>query len=386
LTSAHMKLDDARQAHLKGKARQDYSPIGDLELIGSGADQWRTSGGARGVTGYFYDPSGDHWFSASVARAAGQDPLFDPANAYRSEALWGAGALEKLCKVSFFLKSASASATGRLSMAQGVQAKLNLNSHAPKPQLWPCYCTDWSMLSNRLEKRFTGSLSKPRTISEPVILAPRRMAKPIFDDLSQTLSWAVEDSEGRWLSLDLEHDSQQGTAMMASLETMTQSGWRGAIVALASVEGGHYVLRPFALLEDEKLFSLGLDPLPQAKKATFGGFAGRVLTDIANQLGRLPQQFAPLPKSSTQMLLASCWQILVEMAEIGVALNREKSINDIAICARLLTDAGLPSLAVAIALIKQSEKLSQSAFLQAAYAIRLAQRQLTSLPIVQPIA
>jgi hypothetical protein len=386
LTDAPAKLDPDKQAHLRGKVRQDYLPVGDLDLIGCGADRWRMAGGARGVTGHFYDPSSDRWYSGAVARAAGQDPLFEPAQAYRSEALWGAGSLEKLSKTNFVLKDASATAGGRLSMAQGVQAKLNLSAHARDPSAWPCYQSDWAALLERFETRFMGGLATPRVVSEPVILAPARLAKPQFDELSQSLTWAIEDSERRWLSLSLPHDGDRGTAMITALESMIQAGWSGAIVALASVEGSAYALRPFAVWHESTIFSLGLDALPQSKKPALLGFGRRILGDLAQQLTRLPTQFTHYPKSTTQMLLASSWQVLVEAAEIGLGVGRDKSRADLARHSHMLTDAGLTSVGEAMSRIYHESKPSPVDFFKAAYLVQLAQHQLTSLPLVRPIA
>jgi hypothetical protein len=379
-------LDSAKQSALKGKARQDYAPIGHLNLVGCGADQWRTTAGARGVTGYFYAPSSDIWYSASVARAAGQDPLFDSANAYRNEAIWHAAALDKLSTRAFALIDASASASGRLSMGNGVQAKLNLETAAPDHGSWPCHFTSWQALQERLEQRLTGGLATTRTVLEPVVLAPGRLSRPTFDDLSQSLSWAIEDCDGAWLSLSLEHDGDRGSAMMTALEKITDGGWGGAIVALASVEGGHYVLRPFALLETDKIFSLGLDALPVPAKPGFSAFAGRFLADLAEKFGRLPKQFVALPKSATQLLLATSWQRLLEMAEIGIAQQREQSVARITDCARRLTDAGLPSLGEALSNVYAQGKPSAVAYFRACYRVRLAQRNLIDLPIVRPVA
>lgn len=386
LARAQDRLDEAKQTILKGKSRQDYNPIGDVTLVGCGADQWRTTGGARGITGYFYDPTHDRWHSASVARAAGQDPLFDPAHAYKSEAIWQSGALEKLSVRSFLLKNAAASLSGRLSMAKGIEAKLNLHDGDPKRTSWPCYLTNWDKLGERLEARLTGGLATARTVTEPVILAPGRLSRPVFDDLSQTLSWAVEDDEGVWLSLSLDHDGDRGSAIMTALEKMTDGGWTGAIVALASVDGGQYVLRPFALLDKDKVISLGLDPLPEPKKSVFGGFAGRLVSDLAEKFGRLPKQFIALPKSATQLLLSICWQRLLEMSEIGLSLGREKSVAQIRDCARRLTDAGLPNLGEAMAHVYGEGKPTPSHYFHACYMVRLAQRTMIYLPVVRPVA
>ena len=109
---------------LRGVARQNYDTVGALDLVGMGAEVWRSEAGARGVTGYFHDEAADRWFTASVARAAGQDPAFDPALAYAHEALWNAAPLARLVQSRVLLNTASASPGGRLSMAAGTTARV----------------------------------------------------------------------------------------------------------------------------------------------------------------------------------------------------------------------------------------------------------------------
>jgi hypothetical protein len=384
LTNAGPSFDADRLVNLKGKARQDYVGVGDLALVGCGADQWRTGSGARGITGHFYDPVSDTWYSASVARAAGQDPQFDPLTAYRGDAIWNAASLEKLCRTPLVLKDASASQSGRLSAAKNVTASLPMFQAPPQRHSWRCHITGWDELVPRLGTRLTGSLSVPHRVSEPVILAPRRISRPIFDDLTQKLSWAIEDSDGRWITLNLEHGRDKN-AVMTSLEAIAESGWTGAIIALASLDGDQFVLRPFALLEKDKLFCLGLDPMPQPPKQGFGIFASRFVADMRERLGRLPRQFAPMPKSTTQTLLSTCWQRLVEMAEIGIGLSRDQSIAQIKAYEQRFIDAGLPQVGAALGQIYTDGKATPSTYFRACYTIRLAQRQLINLPMVMPV-
>jgi hypothetical protein len=229
-----------------------------------------------------------------------------------------------------------------------------------------------------------GGLATPRTVSEPVILAPHRLARPVFNDLTQTLSWAIEDKDGQWLSLSLPHDGDQNSAMLADLETIAQSTWNGRIIALADVEGGHYRLRPFALWDGDKLTSLGLDAVPKSKEPVRMGFASRLVSGLADRLSNLPRQFVPLPKGATHLLLANCWQRLVEMAEIGIGVPRDYA-GGLRLCARRLTDAGLPALGEAMDRVHTDAKPNPAAYFRACYMIRLAQRQMIDAPIVLPI-
>jgi hypothetical protein len=370
---------------LKGRARQEYVGVGTLALMGCGADHWQTTAGARGITGHFYSREQDAWFSASVARAAGQDPSFDPLNAYKYETLWRSSALEKLARTSLNLREASASETGRLSSGQAVSASVNNDQSVADHVNWPCRLENWEELANRLEARLLGDIGKPARLQEPVIISPRRISRPRFDDLAQTLTWAVEDKDGAWLSLSLEHGRHKG-AVLDALEKIADAGWTGSIVALASIDGPKFRLAPFALIEKDKLFCLGLDAMPTPPKPTLGALTSRFVADLRERLGNLPREFITAPTPVTMRLLADCWQHMVEMAEIGISLNRTQFETGLARLVRRLDDAGLVGLGQVLNGVIAESKIAPNAYYKACCALTLARRQMIGLPYVIPIA
>ncbi len=87
---------------LRGASRQTYADVGTLDLVGCGIELWRAATGARGATAYALAPEGEApgWVTLTLARAAGQDPFFDPAQAVRTDPVWGRS-LESLANGGF---------------------------------------------------------------------------------------------------------------------------------------------------------------------------------------------------------------------------------------------------------------------------------------------
>ena len=54
---------------LVGVHRSNYEKVGQIELIGLVARQWRTRSGYAGLTVYFWDRSANNWATGTEARA-----------------------------------------------------------------------------------------------------------------------------------------------------------------------------------------------------------------------------------------------------------------------------------------------------------------------------
>ena len=179
--------DPERRAGLIGTVRQAYDEVGPLHLYGAGGETWRAEGGARGAVAYFYDPACDRWFTASLARGAGQDPFFDPRHAFASEAIWGGQTLVGLSRAEFWFDSVAGSPGGRLSTSAASSPEIS-GATTLSPD-WACAFDCWDMLAERLRTRLVGSLAAPAAAQEPVVLWPKRTGRPWFDDLAQQLHW-----------------------------------------------------------------------------------------------------------------------------------------------------------------------------------------------------
>ena len=363
--------DPAGRAALLGTARQVYGDVGALRLHGLGAETWAIEGGGRGVTAFLYAPDHDRWFTLSLARGAGQDPTFDPARAFASEAVLGAHTLASLSNAELAAEGVAASPQGRLSLAAGGRIEI-LRSGNTLSDDWPCAFTRWSALAERLRAHLAGRLTAPAPMLEPVILRPRRTDTPWFDDLAQTLCWPVEDEDGTWIALSVPHnpDRQAHSDHVASLLT---SGFGGAIVVAATIAGPRFDLRPIALADANGIRSLDFDRAGAGKT----GLTGRIAA--LWQRGR--PGFVPAPKSATIVLLDGIANELTGIAEMGCRALGSDGDHRLAGLAERASRFGLDSIAGAVGGLRTAADLAP-ALLAARYRIDQLRRQMTALPLV----
>lgn len=387
LVSALRAIDETTppdyRRQLQGVSRQDYAEVGNLRLFGACADAWTTASRARGVTGYFYDRDGDRWLTATLARGAGLDPGFEPTRAYRSESLWGGPPLDTLSHSEITLTAALVSPEGRLSGAAGVKVTGVSRRSAAEIAAWPCLFADWDALRLRLLDRLgEGQVEGER--SEPVLLRPRRAARPAFDNLAQVLTWPVEDSNGRWLALSLEHGNDRAP-LIAALEKVVDAGWSGVIVALASVDNKRFRLRPVALIDGGSGYNLGLDDISALTRQGLQLNAARLLRDVKTFIGQVPKTFVPAPVSPSAQRVHAVWQVLVEGAELGVGHAAATLRQALEYQARRLVDAGFPTLGTQMAAAASADPETLApAFLTAAYAAGIARKLALDLPLLLP--
>lgn len=364
--------DPEKRAALIGAVRQDYAEIGPLTLTGLGAESWRAEGGGRGVTVYLYAAEQDRWFTASLARNAGQDPGFDPARAYRQEAIWGGTTLARLVGANLTFDRMAASRQGRLSI--GASAAPGISPASIVSEGWACAFSSWRPLADRLRQRLAGSQISTDRTAEPVLLRPRRTATPWLDELTQTLNWPIEDMTGTWLILSVPHDPERD-AYFDALAALFGNGFAGTILASATIAGATFMLRPIALLDSKGLCSLDLDVLPPAneKRSLRGG--------IRALFTRKHAGFVPLPRSTSNGLLNDVVSELTGIAEMGCRSIGPAARQRLELFAQRASQSGLETLAAAIDGALGATDLP-SAVLQSLYPIHQLRRQLTALPLV----
>lgn len=379
LVSALRGVDEFTSAErrdaLFGRARRDYIATAALELTGCGAEIWTTPAGARGVTGYFYDASSDRWLTASLARGANQDPGFDPVHAYEKESLWSGKTVHELCHAEVKLRKAQASDDGRLSAASGVMiASLGKRTVA---DTWPCLFDHWDRLATRLNSRISDGRA------EPVLLRPAAMARPAFDDLTQILTWPLRDSEGRWLAVSLEHGRDRA-ALVEALQTVAESGWSGTIMALASIDGRDFRLRPVALIDEDTGYNLGLDDLRPLMLGSWAQKTTLLMRDMKAALGHTPKTFVSGPSSRASQLVHAAWQSVLNALEIGPRHALAIDCSEMERHAKDLHNAGFPTLAESIALTARADaRGAPFSLLKAASALTLARRLMIRLPYLR---
>lgn len=359
---------------LAGSARQTYTPIGDLELFGLGAQRWEAGGGARGVTAYLHHPASGRSFSLSHARADSNDPTFDPHNAFDHSPVWTAS-LRALSTGSVAVRNASASADGRLSMGRETSASITTwTPNAKAVRDWPCAFDDWAQLQESLRQTFSPALIAPRPPRQPVVLMQARFAPLRFDELSQTLIWPVADQAGRWIALTLPY-TRLHSARVEALERVGKSGSFWAILGTAEPSGGRLEIRPYAVWND-RLHLLDFDSGSRTWTPKAGsGLMQRLLSQKLRQ--DRGDMVLHERGDATSRLIDEAWGLLLHHAEMGQGGTPETMSKRAADLADRLAHAGLPPLGRAMA--RLSSHPSGEAGLAATWALACARRSRASL-------
>jgi hypothetical protein len=378
LTAALAKGNADPDAALRGSFRQAYRPVGTLDLAGMGAEVWRSESGARGVTVHLLEPATGRWFSASLARAPGQDSGFDPVAAYDRQTIWQGTTLKRLSRSRFRLKDAASSEDGRLSLGKDVRAVDLVESGLPAGMA----VTRWAVLRDYLRTRLTGRLDLPRTGSETVLIQPRRVARPWFDELRQSLIWPVEDQDGVWIGLSVEHGRDR-QALVEALEAVASRRWCGTVAVLASVTDRSFVLKPFALGDGERLFNLGLDDV--GALTTFAGLATAAerLREIGGFFGFRSGAFETVASPPPRIALSAAWQALADISELGMDTLSAEHSERLERAAIGLRAVGLSVVAEQLGRVERSVRAEQwPRLLGAAYAVRHARQWTLDLPLL----
>lgn len=361
LSRAVAKADpaDPHFATLAGQVRREYQPLGDVELVGCGAEIWRTKGGARGVTVHLLDEGSGRFHAISLARGAGQEPLFDPRNAFYQQAVWQAGPLAELAHARIALTGAGVAADGRLSAGQDVRARLVDKAALPSAAHGHA---DWEAMRAALAGGFALGLAATGQ-PQMVLLHPTDTARPSFDELAQRLIWPLRDAEGRWLAVMLDHDVRGSTAI-ENLQMALGRGWRGTVLAKATLAGESVELAPVSLLGDGEPADLTVPPQHWArnKDRDLRSWLLRLRPDPGRNL-----QF--IQPSASSRAIADAWRNLLDRLEAGPQLASLLEGKRAAHAARL-GDYGMTRLAELISIAQDGEAL-----LAAGYALLVARQQ-----------
>lgn len=358
-----------RRTTLAGKFRRDFAPAEPLHLVGCGGERWTTLSGARGVTAWFIEPATGRWLSTTLARGAGQDPDFMPAQAWRKQPLWQCEPLAVLAHARIDLHGSRRSADDRLSAPASAKATVIARSVRPDPN-WPGVVHDWAALRGTWLGQVGLGLDGVTTATA-CLIAPSQIAPPFFDDLAQQLVWPVRDRVGNWLALTIDHEEPVATAIEA-LEANVRAGWQGLVLVRIDRAGDKLALRPMTLFGHDDPVDLSLWSRP-AKPGADRPLIRDLLARLRPGAGH---RFAAVPRGATEAALAKAWRHLLDRAEIGPALARTMD-GDLAAHAERLEIYGMPQLAARLRGAGEGEGL-----LRAAYALLLARQQRCAAPLL----
>lgn len=370
LVRAFKGADPERRVALAGKVRRDFAPSEPLHLVGCGGERWTTASGARGVTAWFIEPATGRWLSTSLARGAGQDPTFAPAEAWRNQPLWQAEPLATLAHARIELHGSRRSADDRLSAPASAKATI-VERSVRADSGWPGVVRNWSELQHCwLDQVGLGLDGVEGAIA--CLIAPGEIAAPFFDDLAQQLIWPVRDAAGSWLALTIDHEEPVSTAIEA-LEASAKTGWQGMVLVRMERSGDKLALRPMTLFGRDAPVDLSLWARPWQPN----GDKSRVRDWLARLRPGGGRRFAAAPRSGTDAALAKAWRHLLDRAEVGPSLARTLD-SDLAAHVQRLESYGLPRLASLLGDGGEGEGL-----LAAAYGLLLARQQRCAAPLLR---
>ncbi|WP_152616600.1 hypothetical protein [Sphingomonas sp. ERG5] len=376
LTRALASIEPQRRAGLTGKVRRDFAPAAPLTLVGCGGERWRTDTGARGVTAWFVEPETGRWLSTTLARGAGQDPAFAPAEAWRAQSMWQSEPLAVLAHARVVLEQSRLSADDRLSAPASARAVIVTRDVRPDPA-WPGVVRDWKDLREAWLRQ-TGLGLDASDGAVACLVSPSTVGLPYFDDLAQQLVWPVRDTVGEWLALTLDHEEPVATAIEA-LEAHVRSGWEGMVLVRLVRAGEALEARPITLFGAGDPVDLSLWRRPYTYGRQQPGDAVRNWLERLRKSGA--RRFIRRPRGGTEAALAAAWRQLLDRAEIGPALAQSidgRSTGGLAAHADRLDNHGLPALADLMRHVRDASTL-----LVAAYGLLVARQQRCGAPLLR---
>jgi hypothetical protein len=359
---------------LVGVHRTSYEKVGQIELIGLGARQWRTRSGYAGLTVYFWDRSANNWATWTEAR-----PLttggFDPAARYHQDGPWaGVTSPAEASRSGLRLLDAFRNRVGRLS---GRPATRALVLQASDPGQVPGI-DRWGALAERAVGLFGGFQERSEQ-DELVVLRPAEWGPPEFDEVRQELTRPVFDADGRGLALVLAHTPETESAVTA-LEQHDPEQTSG-LLGILRLQTGRLAVEPIALFQKKGLFSLTLDTGARSL-AVAGKSAGPAEPEEPDEEG---EEVEAAPSATRLGLLLSSLEAELE----ALAEGSVTAAGDVAALRQLAGSADALGLAccarAALRLVEQLERDRKSVapdrghsaelLLRAYYTVRLAAAQ-----------
>ena len=299
-------------SNLVGVHRSRYDKVGDIELVGMGARQWRTRSGYAGLTVYFWDRSLKNWATWSESRPVNVAG-FNPASRYHQDGPWpGCDSPWHASRSVMRLLPAWRNRAGRLS---GRSATRSLMISETTQKDFPAAITDWTELSARAGRLFAGGLQDRAEQDEILLLNPNRWGPASFDTIRQEIVRTIFDSDGRPLDLVLPHTPQTENAIR-TLEQLDPKP-NGALLGLLHLRQGRLAVEPVAIHGD-RLINLTLDGLPLKKAASP---APAIDDEDAEEAEPEPEMLAST--STLGILLTQAAEQLEAIADGGVRSARD---------------------------------------------------------------
>jgi hypothetical protein len=238
---------------LVGQHRSQYHEVGQIALVGLGAQQWRSKGGYHGLTLFFWDESRKAWATWSDSRPADQAD-FDPVKRFRADGPWaGCNSPKQAAMSALRLTGAWRNPAGRLS---GRAATRAIVVGPSSPRDVPEQVAQWSLLADRARRLFGGGLSERTENMDLVLLTPKLWGPAAYDPLRQELLRPLLDEAGRAVNLWLPFtpENEKAVELLERHDPADTFGLLGAIRLVA----GQLRVQPISLFAGEKIIHLTL--------------------------------------------------------------------------------------------------------------------------------
>ncbi|HVA48352.1 MAG TPA: SWIM zinc finger family protein [Pirellulales bacterium] len=373
----------APRPRLVGRHRTSYEQVGNLSLIGLGAERW-SKAGYVGLTVYFWDESLGNWCSWSDTRPVNVW-AFDPVRRFQEYGPWDGCSSPKVASHSRLqLTSVWRNPTGRLSGRSRTRASVLGESD---PRQVPAIC-DWTQIGGRAQKLFGAGLSERNEQDELVHLRPSAWLPGSYDEVRQEFVRVVLDENDRALALALSFATETASAIQI-LEQHDATDAFGLLGRLR-LRGGKLWVEPISLIGASGIVNLTLDVAQSASQPPTNPLVTVRPAKPVDESDQEPSfdEFSPddvfLVGSSTPLgiFMSGIEAELEHVAESGSSVRRD--LKPLEQAAARLDGLGLETVAASIAGLVAKLRVAPhtigigeraaaaAALLRAAYVVRLA--------------
>ncbi|HEY1173100.1 MAG TPA: hypothetical protein VGH19_17155 [Verrucomicrobiae bacterium] len=350
------------RADLVGLHRTRYDEIGHVDLLGAAAWPWRTASGYEGLTILFWDPSAKQWNSWSESRPAHQLGDFKPAARFTQPGPWeGTESPQQLARSAFRLMNARRNPANRLSSSTKSRVLVTGVAALENQSLLPV--KQWSHLEQQFKHRAAIGLKESNPLDFIFALKPATWRERHFETVAQQFSWALEDSQGEMMALEIPYDELNRPGI-EFLESIAADSLQGAMV-IGRIQHGltGLALFPYTFhLANGKILHLYLD---QAKTTALEKSEE---VEEPTELFGMDEEIDNLESASPTIarLLAEVDDGLLTMAESGLGALNHLHLERIRQTASRVARMGLTRLSISLTQFAhhpQSDSLLRCAYI-----------------------
>ncbi len=352
LCAATKQAASTPPADLIGRERSSYSAAGDLKLAGVGAYPWVTRSGYEGLTVIFWDNRAGEWLTWSDVRPQAHAIGFRSTQRYEQPGPWsGTRGPYELARSQFVLRKAKRNHLSRLSASTKSSVKIEGPTQVAALDFATRAFTEWHDLRTYAASVEPSGLRESKPTDGLVVLGPAVWRQRVFDPVSQTLVWALQDANGETVPIEVRYETVNRPCVEALENLSPPKGGNWLLLGSLVRRAGGISIFPVSVLRpgERKGEVLSLAFRPEQKGFSFrrllSGLRRRVLPsgdgpgrpdEPQAEPTRLPYVAARVTK------LEDCLQHLAECGGRSLTTDTRQTLRGLA---REMRDAGLTVLA-----------------------------------------